>query len=77
MKNKHIQWKPLDITENVMRVDFKIEKSNFVMEIGNPSILSLSFFVKKTILNRIRYWIFFMFSPFKLVSWEKEDYGRK
>lgn len=28
--------------------------------------------VKRTLRNRFKYWLFFQFFPFRLVSWDKE-----
>jgi len=50
------------------------QKKNFSMQMGegNPNI-QIHMNVRKTLLNRFRYWMFFQFFPFKLVEWKDEN----
>ena len=49
-------------------------RSNFAMQMGEDEGPSLGegfeFTVKKSITNRIRYWLFCKFFPFRIVRWE-------
>ena len=43
---------------------------NFSMQVGEDyCCTTFQMQVKKTILNRIKFWLFFQFFPFKLVEW--------
>lgn len=41
---------------------------NFELQTGD---LSLQFTVKRTLLNRLKYWLFCKFFPFKIGRWDK------
>lgn len=66
--NKDRKWNGNQMEFNPIPAD-----PNFSMEMGDPPIMFiLSFVVKRTFLNRIKYWMFFRFFPFRLVRWERE-----
>ncbi len=45
---------------------------NFEMYQGDlPNGIIWAYMVKKTLLNRFKYWMFFKFFPFKLKRWDK------
>ena len=55
-----------------LKNELRYKNSNLVMQLGEETNCVIwSFTVKKTWLNRFKYWIFFKFFPFRLVSWEK------
>ncbi|KKM98880.1 hypothetical protein LCGC14_1153480 [marine sediment metagenome] len=46
---------------------------NFEMGMGEGySQMVWSYRLKKTIINRIRYWLFCKFFPFKIIRWESD-----
>ena len=49
------------------------QKTNFFMQMGEGNV-SFQFHmnVRKTLLNRFKYWMFFQFFPFKLVRWDND-----
>lgn len=50
-----------------------VPEPNFVLKMGDGEMdFQLSFCVKKTPLNRLKYWLFCKFFPFKIVKWDKE-----
>lgn len=50
----------------------KLPKPNFTMRMGEVgNALSFDFQVKRTWLNRLKYWLFCKFFPFKIVRWNK------
>ncbi|KKM96823.1 hypothetical protein LCGC14_1174250 [marine sediment metagenome] len=58
-----------------MDTNFRLNKPpepNFEMEMGEPGQVIWSFRVKKTLINRIRYWLFCKFFPFKIIRWESD-----
>ena len=61
------------MTEPII-INVKMPEPNFEMQSGDiPKCLRISLSVKKTIRNRIKWWLFFQFFPFKLLRWDKED----
>ena len=55
-----------------LKNELSYKNSNLVMQLGEETnSIIWSFTVKKTWLNRFKFWIFFKFFPFRLVSWEK------
>jgi len=45
---------------------------NFVMETGDGDAkLGFTFNVKRTFYNRLRYWLFCKFFPFRITRWDK------
>ena len=47
---------------------------NFVMQQGEiVNGVRWQLYVKKTFLNRFKYWMFCRFFPFKIIEWEKEE----
>ena len=55
--------------------DWRIDtgrQPNFEMAMGDGDII-WALPVAKTWRNRIKWWLFFRFFPFKLIKWEKED----
>lgn len=44
---------------------------NFELQMGDGDYIVFDFFVKKTLLNRIKYWLFCQFFPFKIKRWDK------
>jgi len=42
---------------------------NFEMYMGDQESITFLFYVRKTWVNRVRYWLFFKFFPFKLKRW--------
>lgn len=52
----------------------KLPKNNFTMQLGeDPNHILWDLRVKKTLVNRIKFWFFFRLFPFKLISWEKME----
>jgi len=50
----------------------KLPTPNFVLATGEPSFgLRFEFCVKKTISNRIKYWLFCKFFPFRIERWDE------
>lgn len=52
-----------------------LSKPNFILafdDMGykNPVILSFEFTVKKTIVAKMKYWLFCKFFPFKIKKWD-------
>ena len=60
------------LEEPVIRVT--LPKVNLVLQIAdNPSFLRFEFYVKKTLLNRFKFWMFCRFFPFKIIEWEAKE----
>uniref|UniRef100_A0A6M3IZK8 Uncharacterized protein n=1 Tax=viral metagenome TaxID=1070528 RepID=A0A6M3IZK8_9ZZZZ len=52
---------------------------NFIMRFddfrcGGASYVQFEFTVRKTILSRLKYWLFCQFFPFKIVKWVGIEY---
>ena len=46
---------------------------NFSMEMGDrPCYVRFNFMVNKTIANKLKYWLFCKFFPFRIVKWDKK-----
>jgi len=59
----------------VMDERFKLGEqptANFVMGMGGEGQLRWNFAVRKTLINRIRYWLFCKFFPFKIIRWDSD-----
>jgi hypothetical protein len=54
-------------------------KCNFILRFddmgyrGNPVFYQIEFTVEKTLLARLKYWLFCKFFPFKIVKWDEGD----
>lgn len=47
--------------------------SNFEMTMGDGlAQIDIQMRVEKTLLNRIKWWLFFQYSPFKLKRWDND-----
>jgi len=56
---------------DIPSLKFNIPTPNFEMITGEDyNCLRLCFTVKKTIRNRVKYWLFCRFFPFKITKWE-------
>ncbi len=59
-----------------MNSDYRIDEKpppNFTMRMGDDGVcVDWDYRVNKTLLNRIRYWLFCKFFPFKIVRWDSE-----
>ena len=49
----------------------KPPEPNFVIVAGDDDIV-ISFNVRRTLRNRIKYWLFCQFFPFRIKRWDKE-----
>lgn len=54
---------------------FSPRKPNFVLKFDdmgydNPFIFQFEFTVKKTVMARIKYWLFCRVFPFKVIKWD-------
>ncbi|KKM68022.1 hypothetical protein LCGC14_1465130 [marine sediment metagenome] len=45
---------------------------NFEMEMGDEGQVKWCYSVKKSISNRIKYWLFCKFFPFKIIRWDAD-----
>ena len=61
-----------------MRVVASESSSNFQMVMGDfkgsgdwQGVLTWQYHVEKTLRNRIKYWLFCRFFPFKITRWDK------
>ena len=47
---------------------------SFTMRMGeDEGAVDWAFRVRKTRCNRLKYWLFCKFFPFRIIQWEKED----
>lgn len=46
-----------------------IPKPNFKMSMGDSGDVVFAFTVRKTLMNRVKYWLFCLFFPFRIKEW--------
>jgi len=72
----------LNISEEYVELNISKEygvqpppKANFELEWGDNSDCAITYCyrVKKNLQNRLKYWLFCKFFPFKIKRWDKED----
>lgn len=51
----------------------KQEPTNLDIKLGEEYGIIFSLTVKKTLVNRLKYWLLCEFFPFRIVKWEKEE----
>jgi len=57
--------------KNLKTFHLEIQGPNFGMYLGEPDCnVTFNFRVKKTLLNRIKYWLFCKFFPFTIKYWD-------
>ena len=48
------------------------ESANFILAMNDGDV-KLHFYVKRSVGNRLRYWLFCKFFPFKIVAWNGRE----
>ena len=53
------------------RISAELPKPNFSLAMGETECsLTFEFRVEKTLVNRLKYWLFCTFFPFRVVRWD-------